>query len=50
MDNHTAFLNNVNAIINVNEVADLPKVIEHRLHAYNELYKEFNQVLGVPPL
>ena len=50
MDNHTAFLNNVNAIINVNEVADLPKVIEHRLHAYNELYKEFNQVLGVPAL
>lgn len=50
MDNHTAFLNNVNAIINVNEIADLPKVIEHRLHAYNELYKEFNQVLGVPAL
>ena len=50
MDNHTAFLNNVNAIINVNEVADLPKVIEHRLRAYNELYKEFNQVLGVPAL
>jgi predicted Zn finger-like uncharacterized protein len=50
MDNHTAFLNNVNAIINVNEVEDLPKVIEHRLHAYNELYKEFNQVLGVPAL
>lgn len=50
MDNHTAFLNNVNAVINVNEIADLPKIIEHRLHAYNELYKEFNQVLGVPAL
>lgn len=50
MDNHTAFLNNVNAIINVNELADLPKVIEHRLHAYNELYKEFNQVLGISAL
>lgn len=50
MDNHTAFLNNVNAIININEIADLPKVIEHRLHAYNELYKEFNQVLGMSPL
>lgn len=50
MDNHTAFLNNVNAIINVNEIADLPKVIEHRLHAYNELYKEFNQVLGISAL
>jgi len=50
MDNHTAFLNNVNAIININELADLPKVIEQRLRAYNELYKEFNQALGVPAL
>jgi len=50
MDNHTAFLNNVNAIINVNELADLPKIIEQRLRAYNELYKEFNEALGVPAL
>ena len=50
MDNHTAFLNNVNAIININELADLPKVIEQRLRAYNELYKEFNQALGVSAL
>ena len=50
MDNHTAFLNNVNAIININEIAELPKVIEQRLRAYNELYKEFNQALGVPAL
>jgi predicted Zn finger-like uncharacterized protein len=50
MDNHTAFLNNVNAIINLNEIADLPKIVEHRLRAYNELYKEFNHVLGLPAL
>jgi predicted Zn finger-like uncharacterized protein len=50
MDNHTAFLNNVNAIININELAELPKIIEQRLRAYNELYKEFNQALGVPAL
>lgn len=50
MDSHTAFLNNVNAIINVNEMADLPKIIEQRLRAYNELYKEFNHVLGVQAL
>jgi predicted Zn finger-like uncharacterized protein len=50
MDNHTAFLNNVNAIINLNEIADLPKLVEQRLRAYNELYKEFNQVLGMPAL
>jgi predicted Zn finger-like uncharacterized protein len=50
MDSHTAFLNNVNAVINVNEVGDLPNLIEHRLHAYNELYKDLNQVLGMPAL
>jgi predicted Zn finger-like uncharacterized protein len=50
MDNHTAFLNNVNTIININEIDGLPIVLEQRLRAYNELYKEFNQVLGVPAL
>jgi predicted Zn finger-like uncharacterized protein len=50
MDNHTAFLNNVNTIININEIDELPTVIEQRLRAYNELYKEFNLVLGVPAL
>lgn len=50
MDSHTAFLNNVNAIINVNDLDELPKLIEHRVREYNELYKEFNNVLGVPAL
>lgn len=50
MDSHTAFLNNANAIINVNEIDELPKLIEHRVREYNELYKEFNNVLGVPAL
>ena len=50
MDSHTAFLNNVNAIVNVNDLAELPKLIEHRVREYNELYKEFNHSLGVPEL
>lgn len=50
MDSHTAFLNNVNAIINVNEIDELPALIEHRVREYNELYKEFNNVRGVPAL
>lgn len=50
MDGHTAFLNNVNAIINVNEIEELPALIEHRLRDFNELYKEFNSVLNVPAL
>jgi predicted Zn finger-like uncharacterized protein len=50
MDSHTAFLNNVNAIVNVNEIEELPKLIEHRVREYNELYKRFNNALGVPAL
>jgi predicted Zn finger-like uncharacterized protein len=50
MDAHAAFLNNVNAIINVNDLETLPELIQHRLREYNELYKEFNIVMSVPAL
>lgn len=50
MDPHAAFLNNVNAIINLNEMQEMPRLIEHRLREYNELYKDFNHVNGVPAL
>ena len=45
MDGHTIL--NVNAIININELDELPALIEHRLRDFNELYKEFNIALGV---
>jgi hypothetical protein len=50
MDSHAAFLNNANAIININEIGELPALIEHRVREFNELYKDFNSVLGVPAL
>ncbi|MDQ1638561.1 MAG: hypothetical protein QOF62_1900 [Pyrinomonadaceae bacterium] len=50
MDPHAAFLNNVNAIINLNELDEMPRLIEHRLREYNELYKDFNHVNGVAAL
>ena len=50
MDPHTAFLNNVNAIVNLNEMDEMPRLIEHRLREYNELYKEFHSALGVSAL
>ena len=50
MDAHTAFLNNVNAIINVSEIDELPALIERRVREYNELYKDFNNTLGVQAL
>lgn len=50
MDAHNAFLNNVNAIINVSEIDELPSLIERRVREYNELYKDFNITLGVQAL
>jgi predicted Zn finger-like uncharacterized protein len=50
MDAHAAFLNNVNAVVNINDVDELPKLIEHRLREFNELYTEFNKVMQVPAL
>lgn len=50
MDSHSAFLNNVNAVVNVSDLAELPALLEHRLRDFNELYKDFNNVLKNPAL
>jgi predicted Zn finger-like uncharacterized protein len=50
LDAHAAFLNNVNAVVNVNEVTELPKLIEQRLREFNELYTEFNAAMHLPAL
>lgn len=50
MDVHAAFLNNVNATVNLSDIEELPQLLEHRLREYNELYKDFNSILGVTAL
>lgn len=50
MDAHSAFLNNVNAVVNVQDMAELPAMLEHRLRDFNELYKDFNNATNVPAL
>lgn len=50
MDSHAAFLNNVNAVVNLNDLGELPQLLEQRVREYNDLYKDFNSVLGVPAL
>ena len=50
LDAHAAFLNNVNAIVNLNDLEELPRLLEHRVREFNDLYKEFYSVLGVPAL
>jgi len=50
MDAHAAFLNNVNAIINVNDLEDLERVMDIALREYNELYREFYTAAGLTAL
>ena len=50
LDAHAAFLHNVNAVVNVNDFDELPKLIEQRLREFNELYTEFNAAMQLPAL
>jgi predicted Zn finger-like uncharacterized protein len=50
MDAHAAFLQNVNAVVNFNEVHDLAGILDRSLREYNDLYKDFNAACGVTPL
>src|SRR5204862_4724717 len=42
MDAHSAFLNNVNATINVCDIQEVPAILEVALREFNELYRDFN--------
>lgn len=40
LDAHAAFLNNVNAIVNINDIEELPRIMEVALREFNELYRD----------
>ena len=50
MEAHAAFLNNVNAVVNEKDIAEVPRVLEHALRDFNELYRELNGVLNLTAL
>lgn len=50
MEAHAAFLNNVNAIVNTKDIAEAPRLLDHALREYNELYREFNVALNLTAL
>jgi predicted Zn finger-like uncharacterized protein len=50
LDAHAAFLNNVNAVVNMNDLEELPKILELALSEYNELYREFNTAFNLAAL
>jgi len=50
MDAHAAFLSNVNAVVNVADVEELPRIMEVALREYNELYRDFYSASGLTAL
>lgn len=50
MDAHAAFLNNVNAVVNLADLEELPQILEVALREFNELYKAFNGALSLAAL
>jgi len=50
MDAHAAFLNNVNAIVNLNDLEDLDRIMDIALREFNELYREFYSASGLTAL
>lgn len=50
MDAHAAFLNNVNAVVNVNDIEELQRIMEVALREYNELYRDFYSAFSLTAL
>jgi predicted Zn finger-like uncharacterized protein len=50
MDAHAAFLNNVNALVHVNDLEEFPRIMEVALREYNELYHDFYSAFGLSAL
>lgn len=50
MNAHDAFLRNLNLIVNVNDLPQLPLILNRAVGDYNDLYHNFNRVLGLEPI
>ena len=50
MDAHAAFLNNVNAVVNLTDIEQLERIMDVALREYNELYREFYTASGLTAL
>lgn len=50
LDQHAAFISNVNLIINHKDIEQIPRALERSMRDYNELYREMNRALNVSAL
>ena len=44
-DQHAAFVNHVNLIVNPSDLDDLPRALERAMRDFSELYRDFNKAL-----
>jgi CheY-like chemotaxis protein len=50
MDLHAAFLHNANLVVNPADLERLPEALDVSLRYYNDLYRDLNRVLDLPPI
>jgi predicted Zn finger-like uncharacterized protein len=50
MNAHDAFLRNLNLIVNVNDLAQLPLILNRSIGDYNELYHHYNRASSMEPI
>jgi hypothetical protein len=50
LDQHAAFVSNVNLIINHADIEQMPRALERSIRDYNDLYRDLNRVLNVAAL
>src|SRR2546423_6768230 len=48
MDLHSAFLHNVNLVVNPSDVDQIAEALNISIRHYNELYRDFHRILEVP--
>ena len=50
MNANDAFLRNLNLIVNVKDLPQLPLILNRAVSDYNDLYNYFNKASGLPPI
>lgn len=50
LDQHAAFVSNVNLIVNHNDIDQMPRALERSIRDYNELYRDLNRALNIAAL
>jgi hypothetical protein len=50
LDQHAAFVSNVNLIVNHADIEQMPRALERSIRDYNDLYRDLNRALNVAAL